>query len=352
MRKLVTVVMVVMALSLAACTSSQTFAPSILPSVFASKPLTAIDLSATPAGWVPVAYGDAQVSVPADFKVFYTDAQCSSILLPGTLLVGGASMSNCPPGSTKPNGTLVHFHPLVRNPAFWRDEKPTHLNGLVIYLGPGMDPLLAGNGLEYEANDYIVPSLGIEVAGVGPLAKRILNTLSRSPRTVVLATGPVPPVPSSWRSVTFAGLHFSVPADWPINRTQVTPNLGGSVCQAQGAAFFSTVVTLSTDTLPLIIATCLYSPPTLQSPPNAVQVDSGSRWASSAPVSLSKPPVSFSKHCLDLNGLTACPASSPAYSILVLKLTVPGRSKPVFVSIGLAGNGMVARTILYSIRAA
>ena len=31
---------------------------------------------------------------------------------------------------------------------------------------------------------------------------------------------------------------------------------------------------------------------------------------------------------------------------------VPGRSKPVFVSIGLAGNGMVARTILYSLRAA
>ncbi|MGA3354583.1 MAG: hypothetical protein ABSD85_15580 [Acidimicrobiales bacterium] len=37
---------------------------------------------------------------------------------------------------------------------------------------------------------------------------------------------------------------------------------------------------------------------------------------------------------------------------LFLKVTVPGRSKPVYVSIGLAGNGMVARTILYSLRAA
>jgi hypothetical protein len=45
-------------------------------------------------------------------------------------------------------------------------------------------------------------------------------------------------------------------------------------------------------------------------------------------------------------------ATSPAYSILVLKLTVPGRKTPVLVSIGLAGNGMVARTILYSLRAA
>jgi hypothetical protein len=33
----------------------------------------------------------------------------------------------------------------------------------------------------------------------------------------------------------------------------------------------------------------------------------------------------------------------------MLKVTVPGRVKPVIVSIGLAGNGMVARTILYSL---
>ena len=62
--------------------------------------------------------------------------------------------------------------------------------------------------------------------------------------------------------------------------------------------------------------------------------------------------LAFSKQCLGLHGLTVCPATSPAYSILVLKVTVPGRSKPVYVSIGLAGNGMVARTILYSLRSA
>jgi hypothetical protein len=31
---------------------------------------------------------------------------------------------------------------------------------------------------------------------------------------------------------------------------------------------------------------------------------------------------------------------------------VPGRSKTVYVSIGLAGNGVVARTILYSLKEA
>ena len=56
------------------------------------------------------------------------------------------------------------------------------MNGLSFYLGPGMDPLLAGYGLEYQANDYIVPSLGIEVAGVGLMTKRVIDTLARSPR--------------------------------------------------------------------------------------------------------------------------------------------------------------------------
>jgi hypothetical protein len=78
---------------------------------------------------------------------------------------------------------------------------------------------------------------------------------------------------------------------------------------------------------------------------NGVQVDSGLR---------TEPLVtlSFSKRCLKFHGLTACPATTPAYSILVLRVTVPGHRQPVYVSIGLAGNGVVARTILYSLRAA
>jgi len=46
-----------------------------------------------------------------------------------------------------------------------------------------------------------------------------------------------------------------------------------------------------------------------------------------------------------------CPSSTPDYSVLLLSVTVPGRDEPVLVSIGLAGNGMVARTILYSLQA-
>ena len=77
---------------------------------------------------------------------------------------------------------------------------------------------------------------------------------------------------------------------------------------------------------------------------DGVRVDSGSRFPA--------PPRRFiSKHCLNRNGLQACPATSPAYSVLVLRVTVPGRAEAVFVSIGLAGDGIAARTILYSLRA-
>ena len=202
-----------------------------------------------------------------------------------------------------------------------------------------------------------MPSLGAEITVDGPLGQRVLHTLTWSPRSVVLAPGSSPAVPSSWRYVSFAGLRFSVPlghsqtrrgvtlpADWTVNQTSATPGLG-AICRTPGVAFPTTTVTLSTDAHPSPIYYCPVTSPTPEQPENGVQVDSG----------LSTEPMvtlSFSNRCLSLHGLSVCPTTSPTNSILVLKVTVPGRSKPVYVSIGLAGNGMVARTILYSLRQA
>jgi hypothetical protein len=129
---------------------------------------------------------------------------------------------------------------------------------------------------------------------VVPFAQRILHTLTCSPRAVALASGPASSVPSSWRSVSFAGLRFSVPlghsqtrrgvtlpADWTVNQTSETPGLG-AICRTPGVAFPSTTVTLSTDAHPLPIYYCPVIPPTPQQPENGVQVDSGlgpSRWS-------------------------------------------------------------------------
>ena len=59
--------MVVIAVALTVFTSSQTFATTTVPTT--AKVLPAVDLLATPAGWVPVVFGNVQISVPATWWV-------------------------------------------------------------------------------------------------------------------------------------------------------------------------------------------------------------------------------------------------------------------------------------------
>ena len=342
-RKLSATVTVALTLALAACTTSQTVAPTTTMVWSTSKPLPAVDLSATTAGWVPVASGDAQVSVPASSYVYYPSwIDCG--LRGNALYLGPATPSaiGCGAPSADPRTTTrVFLRHIDGDPTPYRRWKPVNLNGVAVYVVPsyGPEPVL----------DYYAPSIGVEVIATGPLARRIIDTLARSPRVVALASGPAPSVPSSWRSVTFAGLRFSVPAVWPITRTSGAAFGLGSPCATPGVAFPDYVapdgVTLDTNLYRLAVPACPAETPLKQPPMNGVQVDSGSRMNFQVA-------LSFSTRCVHFHGLTTCPATSPAYSILVTKVTVPGRSKPVLVSIGLAGNGMVARTILYSLRTA
>ena len=334
--KLRAVAMVVIAAALSVFTSSQTFATTTVPT--AAKAHPAVDLSATPAGWVPVAYGDAQISVPSTWWVLYNSSACQAGSPVGDLYIN-PSGGFCSAKGTPKGETAITLVPLNEKeyqlPSAYGQRQV--INGIVVYELYSFSPTPSGG-------TYLVPSLGVEIETAGPLANRVADSLTRSPRAVALASGTAPPVSSSWQQVTFAGLRFSVPANWPITRTQATPSLG-AICKTLGVAFASTTMTLSTDVRPLLPPPCAYFPPTPQQPENGVQVDSGLR---------TEPMVtlSFSDHCLVLHGLTACPATSPPYSILVARVNVPGRDKPVFVSIGLAGNGLIARTILYSLRPA
>jgi hypothetical protein len=327
-RRLVAVTMMVLVVTGATYTSRQTVLTT-------TKPIVAVDLSSTPVGWVRVAYGDAQVLVPASFAVIYPDLYtCGSFSHIGTIFLGPiAPPDTCVPSESGGSQATVVYLRQERFPSeSLSGIQPVRRNGLRLF-DASVDGIFG----------YYAPSLGVVVAASGPLAQAVLDTLASSPRLLALASGPAPKVPASWHSVTFAGLRFPAPASWRVERTQTTPGLG-NICRMPGVAFWETAVVLSTDAHRMIVPLCPRMLPTPQPPLNSVQVDSG----------LSTEPVigaSFSTHCLNLHGLTACPATSPAYSILVLKVTVPGRSKPVYVSLGLAGNGMVARTILYSLRA-
>src|ERR1019366_3799275 len=323
MRRLGIVVMVVVALVFAGSTGSQA-------TVATTRVLPAIDLSTTTTGWVPVAFGDAQVSVPATWWVLYNS--CPTGSPPGEVLVNPAN-TYCPAFGQGGPKNVVWL--VSRSYAGFRpssSDTRSVINGFSVYDDRGT---------------YFVPSLGLQLTLSGPLAQRVLHTLTRSPRTVALASGPAPTVPSSWHRLSFAGLAFEAPRWWLLSRT--SNNLGiGDQCGTAGVALLPGLsVVLSTDQQSVPWACPAYVP-RYYTPEDGVRVDAGSL----SRVEGTALSLGFAKHCLKLHGLTACPATSPAYSILVLRVTVPGRSKPVYVSIGLAGDGMVARTILYSLRAA
>jgi hypothetical protein len=300
-----------------------------------TKPLPVVDLSATPAGWVPVAYDDAQVSVPASFSVFYPGQDpCESFSTPGALFVAPIpGFKRICPAPGHPQATLVRLVPYGGVPQKTAGEKLIIVNGVPVYFVPpsSAKPFIS----------YFVPSLGVLVTGSGPMARRVLDTLTCSPRAVALASSGAAAVPSSWRSLTFAGLRFSVPASWPVQRTNLWNVCGPvQIAVAEG-------VTLDTDQVFQALP-CPGPLPYAVVPSNGVRVDTGRSH------SLSELVGSFSRGgtCLHSGGLKACPSRTPDYSILLLGVKLPGRVKPVFVSIGLAGSGMVARTILYSLAAA
>jgi hypothetical protein len=294
-----------------------------------------VDVSATPTGWVPVAYGEAQVSVPADWWVVVHDCMTVGASMPGVIFVNPLheTRTACRGGLGKiPKTTVVLSQ---ASPGEIPTSVPAEIiNGLRVYTYPAG---LRGSNL--------VPALGVAITVNGPLAQRVLHTLTWSPRSVALAMKPTASVPSSWQSVSFDGVAFSVPASWPVTRTSVANTLGPQ-CSQYGTELsdLGPEVSLSTDTNSGFTF-CAPIPPVARGPGNGVDVDKG---ANSPEAAIR---ASFSKGCLKLHGLTACPATTWPYSILVLRVTIPRSARPVYVSIGLAGNGMVARTILNSLRA-
>ena len=285
------------------------------------KPIVAVDLAATPVGWVPVDYGDAQVSVPPTWSDVLSGCAPSR----PTVVLDVGSYYGCPPSSKE------NFIQLLRPATFAYSGKAssTMVNGIKVSFGAGGRFLFA-------------PSLGLTVTTSGAVptstAIRVLHTLTYSPRAVALAPNPAPPVPTSWHRVTFGGLSIAVPSSWPVRRTD------GVGCEP----FVPVAVTLDAGTS-VVGGNCLNDNGQyiVMSSTDGLVVDPG-------PYGPLADDNSFVA-CRTIGSLSVCPANSylgdAYYDVLVLAVHVRGRTQPVAVDIGLAGNGMVARTIFDSMRA-
>ena len=253
-----------------------------------------------------------------------------------------------PPGDDAANATKVDSDSRPRTGTYHVPPSPS----LVIH---GISLYVLSRGPTVR---YLVPGLRVIVTTTGPLGRPVLDTLSFSPRAVVMSKGALA-TPRTWRWQEFGGVRFATPATWPTQRTNLFTQcrsfvaLGGRKVVAYSSQTViepdNPVVELDTDRT-RYTGSCVFG--------NFQEYAAWRRRSSRCPRQVGQGPTFpnpvyrfTTSQCLRLHGLTACPGTSLSYSILVLKVTVPGRSKPVYVSIGLAGNGMIARTILYSLRA-
>jgi hypothetical protein len=216
------------------------------------------------------------------------------------------------------------------------------VHGIALYRVP---PMYAGQKVAYWA-----PSLHVEFSSRGIDTWSILRTLTYSPRTVVLAHGGAPEVPASWRHYSIDGLTLAAPRLW---RTQTTPDSGmcGSNVALGNRQIFTgsrtyiepdhPMVLVDTDKV-LFVPGCPFTDPEA-APGNGVVIETGSSVAPN-------PPVAAGVGKYRLGGVTAAVNPGSLYDILSLSVIVPGRSMPIDVQIGIAGNGSLARTILYSLR--
>lgn len=305
-----------------------------------TAPAPPVLTTATPAGWVPVDFGDAQVSVPPGWSVAY-DAGCVAPAPPGTIYVGHSGYDHCPeaPAGRAPAVLLAPLPVQSSSPATAPPERT--IDGIAVWGQMERD----GYG------SFEVPALGVEIFIRGRLGLAILATLIGSPATVALARGAAPGVPRSWKWVTAGDVRFAVPGSW---RTAAS-NLAEVGCGFEPDIRPADSVLVDTDRaveVPICPAVQVRRP---IPPADGVVVNEHPR-SPSVPVA-----TIVRSACLHLHGLTACPyertptASNDRTSeldILFVQTSVPGGAGHELLEIGLAGDGTVARTILYSLRPA
>jgi len=179
---------------------------------------------------------------------------------------------------------------------------------------------------------YLAPTLHVLVTARGPLASRVLGTLTRSRLSVVLEAGSRPSVPHNWRWHDFGGIRFATPTQWRTINSRVWYPCWAAIT--------------STEAVELVNATLAVAF-SCSSAGGGMRASHGVVVGAGRYVSLHGP---AGYGCRSLHGLRACFAMPGPGGPLELAVYVPGRHKPTVVDVGLEGNGAEARMIVESIR--
>ena len=307
------------------CSASKSSIPATTTPAHATKSvLPSVDLAGTPTGWVPVDYGDVQLSIPSTWGRI-TDGSEACGPWHGVVTLGSGEW--CPPSmnahQVEPPTVSIRTVP---SPNVSDEGPPGHINGLAIY-APGLPQL------------YIVPKLHASLLLTSQVPPQVLKSLTYSPRAVALATGPSLTVPSDWRRISYGGIRFAAPKEWSVQHlTHAPPCATDIVLPVAG------VVLAAKQELPIGCAMPLAE---LSPVAQVAGVEVDDFQLQGTPL----PPRSQCVGPSEVNGLTLCIETSPAYGELVAQVWSPDHL-PVTVKIGLSAEGLTDRTVLYSMQRA
>jgi len=309
---------------------------SSAPAMNAASSITTIAVSpaaqsATPAGWAPVSYGNAQLSVPGSSWLVEAPQQrfCGLADFDGMIFAG------ITPGFPKGwncgvTASLAWILPAGKIPKGLTHRKPSAvIHGIPVYRLTSAKGTIA----------YLVPELGVRIGARGKLAARVLATLTRSPLDVVLSRGPAARVPARWTWQQFGGVEFAAPRPWTRQREDQWSTCGTG---------------LWTNALLLVDATKppLYPPCPLQLPFASVDEAEPGLVAVTGKYAAESVGESYGR-CQSRRGVRICLSSVTGQAglpagVLIFSVTRPHHAATYFL-LGLAGSGATARAVFDSI---
>jgi hypothetical protein len=296
--------------------------------------LPTVATNLTPPGWIALPYGSMQISVPATWAIGVLD--CPGLTQgDGWVSLEGVTATN--PPTACPSEASIPPNQVFIDP----NSTPRPSTASVVTVN-GFDAYVIANSHSGDSPAYEVPfpSLDTAITVKGPMASSVLHTLTYSPRAVVLAPGPAPPIPVSWQKVSFGHISASVPKSWPVLSEQVW---GG--CLPTNLSLGRSAVFFNTGTIEDASSCVGYPNLVIERPTVGLVVDPG-------PYGPTASETKTRESCLKVNHLSVCPTSADRYGVLVASVHIPGEVRAVAIEVGLGGSGMTARTILRSLRLA
>ncbi len=289
-------------------------------------------------GFVAVDLGLGQISVPGRWTV-EQGSGCLRGRASGVVYVDSGLNDHCP--SEKPAwaiGPVAVLNPLTRAPV---EVGARH--SVITVNGFRVDRYVPPSGI---LTVYVIARLGVYLS-VYENTPDPIHSLSYSPRAAVLQPGAAPAVPASWRRFSAGGVSLAVPASWLVDGEAYVAAVRGAQCSpylSLSGSGRSLTIVQSYEANPPSITPCNTYPQVLHPAIDGlvVNVKPVASW-----------PGGVKAPCLEIHSLRTCLVSGlPATDVLFAWVTVPHRSSPVLLEIGLAGTGVTARTILYSLRLA